>query len=221
VLNSSIIQHPEKVVDEEVRQREWLEEELKKAIAGHVQWIVIFQHIPWFLHSADEPDQYFNIPRETRSRYLKILKESGVRYDFAGHFHQNSVGKDDGFEMVTTGPIGKPLGDATSGIRIVSVSERGLCHRYYGLGNLPNQIDVKAFALCAPNNTLEPISPFLSSRLPARHLNPPHRACLGGEGPFPLRSRGPSPPHTHQLHTQPLASFYSAPVAWFYSDLDK
>jgi 3',5'-cyclic AMP phosphodiesterase CpdA len=149
VLDSSIIQHPEKVMDEEIRQREWLEEELKKAIAEHVQWIVIFQHIPWFLHSADEPDQYFNIPRETRSRYLKILKESGVQYDFAGHFHQNSVGEDDGFEMVTTGPIGKPLGDAISGIRIVSVSERGLCHRYYGLGNLPGQIDVNAFAVCS------------------------------------------------------------------------
>ncbi|HTF65639.1 MAG TPA: metallophosphoesterase [Edaphobacter sp.] len=156
VLNSSIIQHPEKVVDEEVRQREWLEEELKKAIAGHVQWIVIFQHIPWFLHSADEPDQYFNIPREARSRYLKILKESGVQYDFAGHLHQNSIGKDGGLEMVTTAPIGKPLGDATSGIRIVSVSERGLCHRYYGLGNLPNQIDVKAFAVCTRDSSEAP-----------------------------------------------------------------
>src|SRR3984885_4093482 len=91
VLDSSIIQHPEKVMDEEVRQREWLEEELKKATTEHIRWIVIFQHIPWFLHSADEPDQYFNIPRETRSRYLKILKESGVQYDFAGHLHQNSI----------------------------------------------------------------------------------------------------------------------------------
>lgn len=151
VLNSSIIQHPEKVMDEEARQREWLEGELKKAVAEHVQWIVVFQHIPWFLHNADEQDQYFNIPHEARIRYLKILKDSGVRYAFAGHFHQNSMGKDDAFEMVTTGPIGRPLGDATSGIRIVSVSERGLCHRYYGLGNLPNQIDVKAFAVCARN----------------------------------------------------------------------
>jgi serine/threonine-protein phosphatase CPPED1 len=156
VLNSSIIQHPEKVMDEEVKQREWLEEELKRATAEHVQWIVVFQHIPWFLHNSEEPDQYFNIPREARNRYLKILKESGVRYDFAGHFHQNSVGKDDSFEMVTTGPIGKPLGDATSGIRIVSVSEHGLCHRYYGLGNLPNQIEVKAFALCARNTSEAP-----------------------------------------------------------------
>jgi len=156
VLNSSIIQHPEKVMDEEARQREWLEEELKKAISEHVEWIVIFQHIPWFLHSADEPDQYFNIPHEARSRYLKILKDSGVRYDFAGHFHQNSVGRDDALEMITTGPIGKPLGDAISGIRIISVSERGLCHRYFGLGNLPNQIDVKLFAACSRDTTQAP-----------------------------------------------------------------
>src|SRR5882757_1928134 len=149
VLNSSIIQHPEKVPDEETQQREWLEEELEKAVAEHVRWIVVFQHIPWFLYSADEPDQYFNIPHEARIRYLKILKESGVQYVFAGHLHQNSEGRDDAFEMVTTGPIGKPLGDAISGIRIVSVSKRGLCHRYYGLGNLPSQIDVKAFAVCS------------------------------------------------------------------------
>jgi 3',5'-cyclic AMP phosphodiesterase CpdA len=151
VLNSSIIQHPEKVMEEETQQREWLEGELRKAVAEHIRWVVVFQHIPWFLRNQDEPDQYFNIPHEARNRYLKILKESGVQYDFAGHFHQNSLGKDGAFEMVTTGPIGKPLGDAVSGIRIVSVSERGLCHRYYGLGNLPNQIDVKAFAVCGPN----------------------------------------------------------------------
>jgi 3',5'-cyclic AMP phosphodiesterase CpdA len=149
VLNSSIIQHPEKVMDEEVKQREWLEGELKKAVAEHVQWIVVFQHIPWFLHDADEPDQYFNIPLKARSLYLKILKTSGVQYDFAGHLHQNSVGKDGAFEMVTTGPIGKPLGDAISGLRIVSISEHGFCHRYFGLGNLPNQIDAKEFVGCS------------------------------------------------------------------------
>jgi 3',5'-cyclic AMP phosphodiesterase CpdA len=156
VLNSSIIQHPEKVRDEEIKQREWLEAELKKAVAEHVQWIVIFQHIPWFLRTADEPDQYFNIPHEARLRYLKILENSGVRYDFAGHLHQNSIGKDDAVEMVTTGPIGKPLGDGISGMRIVSVSERGLCHHYYGLGNLPNQIDVKTFAVCSRDTPQAP-----------------------------------------------------------------
>ena len=41
------------------------------------------------------------------------------------------------------------------------------------------------------------------------------RTHLGVEGPLPLRSRGPSTPHTQQpdLATKQLAYFYSAPVA--------
>ena len=48
------------------------------------------------------------------------------------------------------------------------------------------------------------------------------RTHLGVEVPLPLRSRGPSTPHTQQpdLATKQLAYFYSAPVAWFYSALD-
>ena len=147
VLDSSIIQHPEKVMDEEVRQRVWLEAELKAA-AGRVQRVLIFQHIPWFLRDVDEPDQYFNIPHEARSRYLKIFKDAGVQYVFAGHLHQNSEGRDGSVQMVTTGPVGKPLGDATSGVRVIAVGKDGLCNRYYGLGNIPNQIDLRALSTC-------------------------------------------------------------------------
>ena len=49
VIDSSIIQHPEKVMDEEKTQREWLETELRAAKANGVKSIVVFQHIPWFL----------------------------------------------------------------------------------------------------------------------------------------------------------------------------
>jgi hypothetical protein len=48
----------------------------------------------------------------------------------------------------------------------------------------------------------------------------PRRMRLGVEGPLPLRSRGPSTPQTQQLHTYPLAYFYSATVDWFCSALD-
>ena len=33
---------------------------------------VIFQHIPFFLEKPNEPDQYFNIPMETRLRVLAL-----------------------------------------------------------------------------------------------------------------------------------------------------
>ena len=146
VIDSSIIQHPEHVPEEEARQREWLELELKRASANGIRQVVIFQHIPWFLHDADEPDQYFNIPREARARYLKILEDAGVHYVFAGHLHQNSEGIVGKLHMVTTGPVGKPLGDATSGFRIVVVGSEKLCDHYYGLGNLPNQVNLSVTA---------------------------------------------------------------------------
>jgi hypothetical protein len=82
-------------------------------------------------------------------RYLNILHDAGVQYVFAGHLHQNSEGTDGSLTMITTGPVGKPLGTATSGMRVISVEERGLCSQYFGLGNLPNQIDAKAFDTCA------------------------------------------------------------------------
>jgi len=153
VIDSSIIQHPEKVMDEEKTQREWLETELRAAKANGVKSIVVFQHIPWFLHTADEPDQYFNIPHDARARYLAILDGGGVRYNFAGHLHQNSEGREGFLTMVTTGPVGKPLGNASSGLRVIAIGEHGLCNQYFGLGNLPNQIDVKSFPACESGST--------------------------------------------------------------------
>lgn len=140
VLNSSIIQHPDLVPEEAAKQEAWLKEELHKASSGGAPWILIFQHIPWFLKTADEPDQYFNIPRETRARYIDLFTRSGVQYVFAGHLHENSYGETGSLHMITTGPVGKPLGQASSGIRVVEVRGGGLREHYYSLGNLPNQI---------------------------------------------------------------------------------
>jgi hypothetical protein len=159
VIDSSIIQHPEKVMEEETKQRLWLVAQLKSAVANHVKRIVVFQHIPWFLSSADEPDQYFNIPREARMRYLKILEDAGVQYDFAGHYHRNSEGKDGSLTMITTGPVGKPLGTASSGMRVVLLGQDNLCNQYFGLGNLPNQVDAKSMDACPSPGVQEPVQP--------------------------------------------------------------
>jgi hypothetical protein len=48
--------------------------------------------------------------------------------------------------MVTTGTVGKPLGDATSGFRIVEVGHDKLCDHHYGLGSLPNQVNLSMAA---------------------------------------------------------------------------
>lgn len=137
VLDSSLIKAPEKAVEEARKQERWLAGELEKAGSGRA---IVFQHHPYFLESADEPDQYFNIPKETRARYLALFHKHGVKYIFAGHYHRNAFGRDGELEMITTGPVGKPIGPNPSGFRIVRIESGGLKQDYYGLGTIPNQV---------------------------------------------------------------------------------
>jgi 3',5'-cyclic AMP phosphodiesterase CpdA len=140
VLNSSLIQHPEGVPEEAERQRQWLELELVKARDASVRWVVVFQHIPFFLQTPDEADQYFNIPVTQRSRYLDLLRRSGVRYVFAGHLHNNSFGNTESLKMITTGPVGKPLGTGASGMRIARLGVDGIEQAFFDFAHLPNQL---------------------------------------------------------------------------------
>ena len=130
-------QQADPATQEAAKQEAWLELELVKARAANAM-PVIFQHIPFFLEQAEEPDQYFNIPLATRGRVLTMLKKSGVHYVFAGHYHRNSYGKDEELEMITTGPAGMPIGPDPSGLRIVEVKNGKLLQDYYSLGRLPN-----------------------------------------------------------------------------------
>lgn len=138
VLDSSLIQHPEKAPGEAAQQQKWLESQLAKA-SGAAS-VIVFQHIPYFVKQADEPDGYFNIPTATRTGYLELLKRSGVRYVFAGHLHRNSSGDSGALHMISSGPVGKPLGDGASGLRIVKIDSTGLKERYFDFGHLPNQL---------------------------------------------------------------------------------
>jgi len=141
VLNSSVIHSPQKTTNEYAAQEQWLRTELEHARADGAQHIVIFQHHPWFLKTADEPDEYFNIPKERRAPHLALFREFGVKYLFSGHYHRNAVARDGELEAVTTGPVGQPLGDK-SGLRVVIVRDSGLEHRYYHFGELPTRIDL-------------------------------------------------------------------------------
>ena len=137
VLDSIIVKSPAKVMGEAEKQESWLKAELVKAkTSGRI--VVIFQHIPWFLESPTEPDQYFNIPAVARAKYLKLFTDAGIHYIFAGHYHRNALGSDSGIMMVTTGPIGMPIGPDPSGFRIVSVKGSELQQEYISLGKIPN-----------------------------------------------------------------------------------
>lgn len=131
VLDSSLIQHPKGAPAEAEKQAQWLEAELNKIKPG--TRVAIFQHIPWFLKEPDEPDDYFNIPLGPRTKYLQLFEKYRVEYCFAGHYHRNSSGEAPNFHVTTTGPVGKPLGDDPSGIRVVTVHEQKIDSAYHSL----------------------------------------------------------------------------------------
>jgi predicted phosphodiesterase len=140
VLDSCLVVAPQQAREQADTQDTWLEAELERARREGTRHVVVFEHHALFLSDPAEPDEYFNIPREPRSRLLGLFRRSGTKFVFAGHHHRNSLARDGDIEMVTTGPIGKPLGEGKSGLRIAIVTDAGITHRYYDLGELPNRI---------------------------------------------------------------------------------
>lgn len=139
VLNSSLIHSPENAPEELRKQDEWLRAEVVKAKASGAPSILVFQHHPFFLERGDEPDQYFNIPLVRRTPMLEMFHQAGVRHIFSGHYHRNALGHDGDLEMVTTGPVGMPLGGARSGFRAVWVNGSAVKHEFLEFGDIPNQ----------------------------------------------------------------------------------
>mgnify|MGYP001819224980 FL=1 len=132
VLNTVVIDHPEHVPDEWEEQLAFMEWETARAAANDSQ-IVLLGHHPLFIHEPDEVDTYWNLPRKRRRVILDLAHRAGVRNAFAGHWHRNAIGRDGDLEMVTSGPVGYPLGTDPSGIRIVRVAPDRITHEYQPL----------------------------------------------------------------------------------------
>jgi 3',5'-cyclic AMP phosphodiesterase CpdA len=141
VLDSNLIRSPEADPVAAKEQYAWLEKTLATAKADSTRPVVVFQHIPFFVHDPNEAVNYFNIPEPARRTYLDLLEHAGVRYDFAGHCHQTSSGMDGALNEIVTGAVGKPLGGSVSGFRIVRVDDQKLESQWYCLGRIPNTID--------------------------------------------------------------------------------
>ena len=140
VLNSSLIHSPQEAQAEYAAQDQWLRAELPRARASGAKHVVIFQHHPWFLERADEPDQYFNIPRARRDPLLRLFREAGILMLVSGHLHRATEAEDAGLRSVVTGPVSGPLGGGHSGLRIFVVSDTDIRQRYYSFGEIPNRI---------------------------------------------------------------------------------
>ncbi|MBY0480255.1 MAG: metallophosphoesterase [Chitinophagaceae bacterium] len=141
VLNSLYLTAPQKVTEKALEQEKWLLKTLEEAKNKRYKHIIVFLHHPLFLAQPDEANGYFNIPIDTRKKYLDIFKANGIKYVFAGHYHRNSFGMSKELEMITTGPVGKPLGQDPSGFRIITIKGKRLTHQYYSLDSIPKRVE--------------------------------------------------------------------------------
>ena len=140
VLNSSLIKDASLAPAEASLQFDWLNKVLEDAKRSNAKNIMVFMHHSLFLKDAGEPDEYFNISTGQRKIYLELFNKYGVKQVFAGHYHRNSYGRSGDLEMITTGPVGRPLGSDSSGFRIVNVKGKIVEHKYYSLDSLPERL---------------------------------------------------------------------------------
>jgi Icc-related predicted phosphoesterase len=126
------------MVKPEQNQYKWLTKKLKESQgASH---IILFCHYPFFNKNVDEPTAYSNIDIGFRKKYLDLFDSHKVEALFSGHYHNNSFSIYGNLELVTTSALGKPLGKAPSGMRIVKIYSNKIEHEYYGLDELPDSI---------------------------------------------------------------------------------
>ncbi|RVE59346.1 hypothetical protein OJAV_G00187710 [Oryzias javanicus] len=139
VLNSQLFFDASACPQLKEAQETWLEEQLSGAAASssaRPKHILVFQHIPLYLKSPDEEDDYFNLQKGVRQKLLDRFRKAGVKAVFSGHYHRNAGGCHNGLDMVVSSAIGCQLGEDTHGVRVVVVTADRIVHRYHSLERL-------------------------------------------------------------------------------------
>ncbi|XP_061405568.1 serine/threonine-protein phosphatase CPPED1 isoform X4 [Lethenteron reissneri] len=143
VLNSQLFVDASLCPELAEEQERWLEEQLESYKAeGPRGPLVILQHTPLFLVAPDEDDDYFNVERHARRRLLDKFSAAGVCAVFTGHYHRNAGGRCGAVEVVVSSAIGCQIGSDVSGLRVVTVTEAGVRHRYYGMDQVPECVEL-------------------------------------------------------------------------------
>jgi len=140
VLNSNLEKSTKNVPEEAAKMESWFRAELAKATQSGAKQLIVFQHIPFFMKTPDEAEVYDNVTPEARARYLKLLHDNNVQHIFTGHYHHEAEARDGALEIHITGPVGMPLKQGKSGMRIAKVADGTVTHKYYDFGDIPETI---------------------------------------------------------------------------------
>ena len=136
-LNSCVGYDDSRVPGEWDRQIDFLRASLVEAHDNNSAHIVIFLHHPLYSYDPGEEDSWAVIPLNKRSVLLDLFETHRVSAVFSGHWHKCHYLNHKDIQMVTTGPVGYPLGDDPSGFRIIKISQNRVEHQYYGLDQIP------------------------------------------------------------------------------------
>ena len=142
VLNSCVGFDDSQVPQEWDRQVVFLRSTLQEARGKRRSHIVVFLHHPLYAQDPEEDDSWAVIARDKRKVLLELFEEYRVSALFHGHWHHCHYLDHKGMQMVTTGPVGYPLGDDPSGLRIVKVFPDRIESQYYGLDSVPDKVDL-------------------------------------------------------------------------------
>ncbi|XP_005860408.1 PREDICTED: serine/threonine-protein phosphatase CPPED1 isoform X1 [Myotis brandtii] len=136
VLNSQLLYDASRCPALKQAQDQWLDQQLSVAGQQKCQRAIVFQHIPLFLQSIDEEDDYFNLTKPMRKEMADKFIKAGIKAVFTGHYHRNAGGTYRNLDVVVSSAIGCQLGKDTHGVRVVVVTAEKIIHRYYSLDEL-------------------------------------------------------------------------------------
>jgi len=136
-FNSVLLKDEIRDTMKEEHQFDWLAGELgdNRGVVCNI----VFAHHPLFLYSHEEPDGYSVIAPHKRMRYLSLFEHRKVSAYFAGHLHDNAEGVYCGIPIVTTSAVGRQLGEAMPGVRIITVWNGNVAHCYYNISDIPSR----------------------------------------------------------------------------------
>lgn len=128
---NSVIIKSDKNTKEEAKQFRWLKKQLRKV--KKAENIILFTHYPFFIHDFNEKETYSNQSVEVRDKYFTLFEKYGVNAIFAGHLHNNAEASHNGISMITTNAVGRPLGSANPGMRIIIIKDNEIHNEYKSL----------------------------------------------------------------------------------------